>query len=112
MQQNRALIRCLITTVISLFIIDRCQSTPLDDYVNVPDSHLAWHVIQTYSQPDYVLYILNFTSQQWFDGEFDKTNKLKTFVLSQKHFQHDLSGGIFYALLYLIASLDQKLLLC
>ena len=59
----------LILVIISLLFIDKSQSTPLDDYVHAPDPHFNWTVIQTYDQPDYKLYILNFTSQKWFDGK-------------------------------------------
>ena len=54
----------------SLTAIDPSFATPLDDYVRAPDPTFNWTVIRTYQQPDYVLYILNFTSQKWFDGRF------------------------------------------
>ncbi len=56
--------------MINLLFIGKSQSTPLDDYVRAPDPHFNWTVIQTYEEVDYVLYILNFTSQKWFDGNF------------------------------------------
>ncbi|CAF1051330.1 unnamed protein product [Rotaria magnacalcarata] len=70
MYHSRSVVACLIIVIVCFLTIDRCQSTPLDDYVNLPDSHFEWHVINTYKQPDYVLYILNFTSQQWFNESF------------------------------------------
>ena len=45
-----------------------CRSTPLDDYVYAADPHFAWNILIRYDQPDYTLYILNFTSQKWLDG--------------------------------------------
>lgn len=44
-------------------------ATPLDDYVNIPDPMFSWKRLETYPQPSYTLYILNMTSQQWFDGK-------------------------------------------
>ncbi len=43
-------------------------STPLDDYVNKPDPAFAWKLIQTYPSSTYTVYVLNMTSQHWFDG--------------------------------------------
>jgi hypothetical protein len=47
---------------------DMSCSTPLDDYVNTPDPHFAWKLLETYPSPTYTVYILNMTSQQWMDG--------------------------------------------
>ena len=58
----------LFLGLLIVVFVNRIESTPLDDYVRAPDSHFNWTVIQTYNEPDYVLYILNFTSQKWFDG--------------------------------------------
>lgn len=44
------------------------SQTPLDDYVNTPDSHYTYKLIKTYSQTGYTLFILNMTSQKWQDG--------------------------------------------
>ena len=44
------------------------DATPLDDYVNTPDSNFGWKRLQTYPYSTYTLYILNMTSQKWFDG--------------------------------------------
>ncbi len=68
MQYITSIIGLLILVVINLLFIGKSQSTPLDDYVRAPDPHFNWTVIQTYEEVDYVLYILNFTSQKWFDG--------------------------------------------
>lgn len=57
----------------ALLLVANGSGTPLDDYVKAPDPHFAWTVILTYNQPDYTLYILNFTSQKWLDGKsFDR----------------------------------------
>jgi hypothetical protein len=53
-----------------LLVVIKCESTPLDDYVHLDDGHFGWTVIRTYEEPDYKLYILNFTSQKWLDGKF------------------------------------------
>ena len=58
-----------ITYILSL-ILSACQPTPLDDYVHAEDPHFGWNIIQTYDEPDYKLYVLNFTSQKWYDGKF------------------------------------------
>ncbi|CAF3418565.1 unnamed protein product, partial [Rotaria sp. Silwood2] len=50
--------------------VSQYQSTPLDDYVNAPDPHFSWTIIKTYEEPDYKLYIVNFTSQKWIDEIF------------------------------------------
>jgi hypothetical protein len=56
---------------IILLIIIKCESTPLDDYVHLDDGHFGWTIIRTYEEPDYKLYILNFTSQKWLDGKYE-----------------------------------------
>jgi hypothetical protein len=58
---------CLI--LIILLINKKCFSTPLDDYVRADDPHFNWTLIKTYDEPDYKLYVLNFTSQKWYDGK-------------------------------------------
>lgn len=56
-------------------VIDRAVGAPLDDYVNTPDPNFSWKRLQTYPQTTYTLYVLNMTSQKWFDGkEFISTN--------------------------------------
>jgi PhoPQ-activated pathogenicity-related protein len=42
-------------------------SSPLDDYVNAPDSHYKYELIKTYELVGYKLYVLNMTSQKWLD---------------------------------------------
>jgi hypothetical protein len=56
--------------VVAIFIavLSTCEATPLDDYVNTPDLVFSWKRLQTYPQSTYTLYVLNMTSQQWFDG--------------------------------------------
>ncbi|CAF4130145.1 unnamed protein product, partial [Rotaria magnacalcarata] len=54
----------------TIILIGQYESTPLDDYVNAPDPHFGWTIIDTYEAPDYKLYILNFTSQKWIDERF------------------------------------------
>ena len=47
------------------------NATPLDDYVNAPDPNYGYELLQTYEMTGYTLYILNFTSQKWLDGNFN-----------------------------------------
>jgi hypothetical protein len=68
MQYMKPISFVLVLAIISLFFVSNSQSTPLDDYVKAPDPHFNWTLILTYQLPDYALYILNFTSQKWFDG--------------------------------------------
>ena len=70
MHHNESVTTVLVFVIVGLLLVDKCQSTPLDDYVHAPDSHMNWTIIKTYEQPDHVLYILNFTSQKWFDGKY------------------------------------------
>jgi len=64
----KSLVGFLSFVVIASLFISKSESTPLDDYVHANDSNFGWVVIRTYEQPDYNLYILNFTSQKWLDG--------------------------------------------
>ena len=41
------------------------NATPLDDYVNTPDSHYNYVLLKQYSMKDYTFYVLNMTSQKW-----------------------------------------------
>lgn len=41
------------------------SATPLDDYVNTPDSHYKYELIKSYVMPGYKLFVLNMTSQKW-----------------------------------------------
>jgi hypothetical protein len=50
-------------------VSNNCLATPLDDYVNTPDPMFSWKRLETYPEPTNTLYILNMTSQQWFDGK-------------------------------------------
>lgn len=49
----------------TLILVVGINNTPLDDYVNKPDSNYKYELIQTYDLTDYKLYILNMTSQKW-----------------------------------------------
>lgn len=69
MQRIRQAVDLLCLIFIGLLFIGTIESTPLDDYVHADDPHFAWTVIRTYDQPDYTLYILNFTSQKWLNGK-------------------------------------------
>lgn len=77
MQNMKTFVGCLSAFIIVLLCIECVHSTPLDDYVYANDTHFGWTVIRTYQQPDYNLYILNFTSQKWFDGmlSFSSSNE-------------------------------------
>jgi hypothetical protein len=44
------------------------DGTPLDDYVNQPDPVFSWKLIETRPLSTSTVYILNMTSQQWFNG--------------------------------------------
>lgn len=68
MQHFKSVVGFLALAIVSLLFIGKNEATPLDDYVNAPDEHFNWTVIQVFQQPDYALYILNFTSQKWMDG--------------------------------------------
>ncbi len=61
-----ALLFVMIASIISIN-----YGTPLDDYVNKPDPAFAWKLIQTYPSSTYTVYILNMTSQQWFNGTYN-----------------------------------------
>ncbi|CAF1001048.1 unnamed protein product [Adineta steineri] len=67
MQHSRSIVALLSFIIVSFLCVSQIESTPLDDYVHAPDPNYGWIVIRTYEQPDYVLYILNFTSQKWLD---------------------------------------------
>jgi PhoPQ-activated pathogenicity-related protein len=60
----------MLSFTIIASIINMNDGTPLDDYVNRPDSAFAWKVIQSYPSSTYTVYILNMTSQKWFDASF------------------------------------------
>lgn len=52
------------------------DATPLDDYVNKPDPVFAWKLIKTHYELTHTAYILNMTSQQWFDGTIAQIKKI------------------------------------
>lgn len=58
----------IILCTLSVFVfLNHTLSTPLDDYVNQPDSHFKYELIKTYELEGYKLFILNMTSQKWLD---------------------------------------------
>lgn len=60
--------KSLLFLCLILFVVyASSQATPLDDYVNTPDPHYNYELIQTYSQVGYKVYVLNMTSQKWMD---------------------------------------------
>ncbi len=66
--------------VIIASIINMTNATPLDDYVNTPDPAFTWKLIQTYPSSTYTVYVLNMTSQKWFDGI---SEEIKTIFFNQ-----------------------------
>lgn len=46
------------------------NATPLDDYVNTPDSHYKYEMITIFETYGAKVYILNMTSQKWQDETF------------------------------------------
>ncbi|CAF4774177.1 unnamed protein product [Rotaria sp. Silwood1] len=60
----------LIFIVIVVVASNNCLGIPLDDYVNTPDPMFSWKRLQTYPLPTHTLYVLNMTSQKWFDESF------------------------------------------
>ena len=63
------MLKLISVCFIILCTITYGRSTPLDDYVFAPDPHYWYEIIQTYNMTGYTLYILNFTSQMWYDGK-------------------------------------------
>jgi len=92
--------RYFLLLTIVLLGCNKCYSTPLDDYVRDNDPHFNWTIIKTYDEPDYKLYVLNFTSQKWMDGKSNlnlfECRKKNERLYFQKHFHHDRFGGITY----------------
>jgi hypothetical protein len=79
------------------FMVNMSYSTPLDDYVNTPNPHFAWKLVETYPSSTYTVYILNMTSQQWMDGIITAIKSylsIQLFCSFQLHTQHNQSGGI------------------
>ena len=58
----------LFTPIFLIVAVVASNATPLDDYVNTPDPNFGWKRLQTYPLSTYTLYVLNMTSQKWFDG--------------------------------------------
>ncbi|XP_064605796.1 autocrine proliferation repressor protein A-like [Liolophura sinensis] len=56
---------CILSLGVWLSSVSWSLSTPLDDYVNKPDPHYSYKLIDTFRGPDYTLYTLNMTSQKW-----------------------------------------------
>ena len=63
--------------LLALFLVlDVCFSvadgTPLDDYVNAPDSHYSWKALEwTYKGEGYTMHLVNMTSQKWLTGKIN-----------------------------------------
>ena len=53
-----------------VYLTNGINSTPLDDYVNEPDPHYSYQLIQTYTEVGYKVYVLNMTSQKWMDETY------------------------------------------
>lgn len=68
--------RILLRFVTIVSILHISNATPLDDYVNKPDPVFAWKLIKTHYELTHTVYILNMTSQQWFDGTIIETRKI------------------------------------
>ncbi|XP_077979950.1 autocrine proliferation repressor protein A-like [Glandiceps talaboti] len=51
------------------------HATPLDDYVNRPDTHYKYEILSTHYEADeYTVYIVNMTSQKWLtDKDVDRS---------------------------------------
>jgi hypothetical protein len=64
----------LFVTIVSIIYIN--DGTPLDDYVYKPDPAFKWKLIDTYPSSTYTVYILNMTSQHWFDGRIIEIKKI------------------------------------
>lgn len=52
-----------------LLFVSFTNQTPLDDYVNTPDEHYKYDIIDTVQFSDYKLVYINMTSQKWQDGK-------------------------------------------
>ena len=64
------MVKLFVTCFTILFVFAFVNTTPLDDYVFAPDSNYGYELIKTYKETGYTLYILNFTSQKWYDGKY------------------------------------------
>ena len=57
-------------TLVWVFLSAFAAGTPLDDYVNAPDSHYEYRDLgQPFRGADYTTYFLNMTSQKWLNGK-------------------------------------------
>lgn len=69
---------------VKLFVVAMCccvvaamVATPLDDYVNMPDSHYKYEVLSEHRvQGEYIAYVLNMTSQKWLTCKLYTTSTL------------------------------------
>lgn len=71
--------------------------TPLDDYVNTPDEHYKYEVIETVQFSDYKLVYINMTSQKWQDGKRFLKKYMYLLIFTnffQKQLSIDQFGGI------------------
>ena len=57
----------LVVLSVLVLLCELTQATPLDDYVNQPDPYTGYKLLKTYEFEAYTGYILNFTSQKWYD---------------------------------------------
>ena len=60
--------RLILLFVTSVSLIKNNHSTPLDDYINKPDPAYSWKHFQTYPSSTYTVYVLNMTSQTFFNS--------------------------------------------
>jgi len=61
-----AKLNALLSSILLTFIVVHIHSTPLDDYVNTPDSHYEWKMVNwTFKGDGYTMYCINMTSQKW-----------------------------------------------
>ncbi len=51
----------------AILIVSSVVATPLDDYVNRFDPMTGYSVLKTFDYTGYKAYVLNFTSQKWYD---------------------------------------------
>ena len=57
----------LLLVSVLLVASELTNATPLDDYVNQLDPYTGYVLLKTYESEAYTGYVLNFTSQKWFD---------------------------------------------
>lgn len=61
--------RLLLFVVTTILLIKNYHSTPLDDFVNQSDPAYDWKLLKTCPSPTYTVYILNMTSQTFFNSK-------------------------------------------